>query len=106
MFPSGDDPLPPFPTWDLFELGNILRWNKPLQNLGNKLKMENNETKSTNICKFSVGLTILNATKYIFFCLRVTMRWKLIHYFSNSGTFGNLGTFGNVMNHAPLFELF
>ena len=27
MFPSGDDPPAPYPTWDFFELGNFLKWN-------------------------------------------------------------------------------
>ena len=40
-FPSGDDLPAPYPTLDFFELGNILRCNDPLQNLGNKLKMGN-----------------------------------------------------------------
>ena len=28
-FPSGDDPPTPYPTWDLFELGNFSKWNDP-----------------------------------------------------------------------------
>ena len=45
------------------------KWNDPLKNLGNKLRMGNFETKSTTICKLCVLLAILNANKYKFFLL-------------------------------------
>ena len=46
-FPSGDDPSPPYPTWDFFELGNFLKWNEPTPkwNLGNVKTWEHFETE-------------------------------------------------------------
>ena len=80
--------------------GNLRRYD-PLQNLRNKLKMGNFEPKSTSICKISVLLAISKPRKYRWFCLRVLMRWKIMHY--ELGIVGNLGTFGNVLTLPPSF---
>ena len=97
MFPSSDDPLPPYPAWDFFLLRNFFKWNNPLQNLGNHFKMGTLKRKSTTICNISVLFAIFKVKKYKFIHLRVLMRTKLMNYFSNLRTFGNLRIVGNVM---------